>query len=147
MLYHAGRLKSALRYQLGSAARHTVYEGEGVGLILGIELIQKKVNIRKASIGIDNQSGIMAVISIHPTPSYYYIWDLFHNQIHAAIQKHINLEIVIRWTPGHIGIEGNEVTDKEAKHAAQNGLSLDHQLPAALRKRLPDSKASFCSKT
>jgi len=136
-----GRLKSALRYQLGSATRHMVYEGEGVGLILGMELIRKEVNVRKASIGIDNQSGIMAVISIRPTPSHY-IWDLFHNRIHAAIQKHINLEIVIRWTPGHIGIEGNEAADKEAKRAAQDGSSPDHQLPAALRKRLPDSKSA-----
>jgi len=64
VLYRAGRLKSALRYQLGSATRHTVYEGEGVGLVLGMELIRKEVNVRKTSIGIDNQSGITAVISI-----------------------------------------------------------------------------------
>ena len=146
VLYHAGRLKSALRYQLGSATRHTVYEGEGVGLVLGMELIRKEVNVRKTSIGIDNQSGITAVISIRPTPSHY-IWDLFHNRIHAAIQKHINLEIVIRWTPGHIGIEGNEAADKEAKRAAQEGSSPDDQLPAALQKRLPDSKAGVHDQT
>ena len=106
-----------------------------------MELIRKEVNVRKTSIGIDNQSGITAVISIRPTPSHY-IWDLFHNRIHAAIQKHINLEIVIRWMPGHIGIEGNEAADKEAKRAVQEGSSPDDQLPAALQKRLPDSKSA-----
>jgi len=134
-------MKGMLRYQLGTEEEHTVYEGEGVGLVLGMELIRKETNARKVSIGIDNQSGITAVISIRPTPSHY-IWDLFHRRLHVASLKHINLEILIRWTPGHIGIEGNEAADKEAKCAAQEGSSPNEQLPAALRKRLPVSKSA-----
>jgi len=141
VLYRGGELKGKLRYQLGSEKKHTMYEGEGVGMILGLELIRKEANARRVTIGIDNQPGICAVITMQSTPSHY-IWDLFHNQLRIMLTKHQNLEIQIRWTPGHIGIDGNEEADKEAKQAAVEGSSPQQRLPKALRKKLPYSRSA-----
>jgi hypothetical protein len=50
--------------------------------------------------------------------------------------KKSKLPLVIRWTAGHEGLEGNELADREAKEAA-SGRSLDAKLlPSYLRKRL-----------
>jgi len=42
VLYQDGRIKSKRRMRLGSIQHHTVYEGEGVGMILGLELIREE---------------------------------------------------------------------------------------------------------
>ena len=49
---------------------------------------------------------------------------------------------MVKWTPGHIGIVGNEKVDEEAKNAAREGSSLAYNLPAPLRKDLPRSKSA-----
>lgn len=56
--------------------------------------------------------------------------------------KHKGLDILVKWTPGHMGIEGNEAADGEAKRAAKEGLSPSNKLPALLRKPLPWSKSA-----
>ena len=43
VLYRNGVLKSRRRMQLGSSKHHTVYEGEGVGMILGLELLREDI--------------------------------------------------------------------------------------------------------
>jgi len=49
-------------------------------------------------------------------------------------------EVELTWTPGHEGIEGNELADQEAKRASQGDSSGTKELPAFLRrKRLPVS--------
>jgi ribonuclease HI len=54
--------------------------------------------------------------------------------------RHQDMDLVIRWTPGHINIKGNEEADKEAKAAAKHGSSPNQKLPAQLRGTLPRSK-------
>jgi uncharacterized FlaG/YvyC family protein len=54
--------------------------------------------------------------------------------------KHQDMDLLVRWTPGHIDIEGNEEADKEAKH----GSSPNQQLPSQLHKTLPHSKSAIC---
>ena len=54
--------------------------------------------------------------------------------------RHQDMDLLIRWTPGHIDIEGNEETDKEAKAAAKHGSSPNQKLPSQLQKTLPCSK-------
>ena len=56
--------------------------------------------------------------------------------------KHKGVDILVKWTPGHVGIIGNEKADEEAKKAVRNRLSELDMLLAPLRKTLPRSKAA-----
>ena len=42
VLYCNGVLKNTRRMRLGSEKHHTVFEGDGIGLILGLELIKEE---------------------------------------------------------------------------------------------------------
>jgi ribonuclease HI len=141
VLYRGGVLKSRRRLRLGSEKRHTVYEGEGIGMILGLELIREERGVGAVTMGVDNQAAITATGLRRPAPSHY-IWDMFHKRLEMVQGRHQDMEIEIRWTPGHKGIEGNEEADKEAKMAAEQGSSERAGLPAPLRKALPYSKSA-----
>jgi len=52
-------------------------------------------------------------------------------------KRKTKFKLVLRWTAGHVGIEGNEKADKEAKKAANGSNSPAKQLPRYLRKPLP----------
>jgi len=56
--------------------------------------------------------------------------------------KHQDIDLLIRWTPGHTDIEGNEEANKEAKAAAKHGSSPNQKLPSQLQKMLPHSKSA-----
>ena len=93
------------------------------------------------SIGIDNVAAISATHEIRPRPSHY-IWDILHRRVNMVYNKHKGLDLLVKWTVGHIGIRGNEKADEEAKKAARNGSSPTNILPAPLRKELPRRKSA-----
>jgi hypothetical protein len=39
------------------------------------------------------------------------------------------VEVEIMWIPAHLGLEGNEIVDKRAQHAALNGAVFERPLP------------------
>ena len=45
------------------------------------------------------------------------------NRFAVVWSKHPGIEIRVRWTPGHEGIQGNESVDGEAKQVAKGELS------------------------
>ena len=141
VLYRQGRPKSSLRYQLGSNRHHTVYEGEGIGAVLGTRLIKKEWGIRSACIYIDNQASITAMTLTKPNPGHY-IFDVFHNTIMALQKEHNGIKIKVKWVPGHKGVEGNERADEEAKKAITEGSSSLDDLPKFLRNKLPHSASA-----
>ena len=128
--------------RLGTSKHHTVFEGEGIGLILGLELIREEEEAEgMVTIGIDNTAAISATHAIKPSVSHY-IWDTFHRRVAMLYNRHKGVDVLVKWVPGHMGILGNEKADEEARKAALEGLSPADKLPAPLRKTLLRSKAA-----
>jgi hypothetical protein len=137
--------KKVLRYCLGSETKHTVYEGEVVGEVLGQHLLHNELRGfgRRVSMYIDNQASILATQSIKPTPGHYLL-DILHDKASRTKKKHHNIEITARWIPSHKDVEGNEEADRQAKRAAKHDAnSPAHRLPIELRSPLPHSKSAI----
>ena len=87
--------------RLGSIQHHTVYEGEGVGMILGLELIREEWHANgMIPMGVNNMAAIVATHSIKPGPGHY-LWDLFHWQLQMVTNKHQDMDLLV-WG-GHLG--------------------------------------------
>jgi ribonuclease HI len=130
------------RMHLGKMKVHNVHEGEGVGMILGVEMLKEERRVRGVTICVDGQAAIRAAGSGKPRPSHY-IFDIFHDRLRMAHKQHPNLALTVRWTPGHDGIRGNEIADAHAKKAAEGDVSPPAQLPRPLRQQLPYSKTAM----
>ncbi|EIW77386.1 hypothetical protein CONPUDRAFT_62761, partial [Coniophora puteana RWD-64-598 SS2] len=117
---------------MGSPEDHTVYEAELVGILLGATLLHAELTRRSgtASLGVDNQAAIRALTNRDTHPGQYLV-DAAVSAITAV--PTIDHPICIRWTPGHVGIQGNETADEHAKRAAQGSSSAARHLPRFLR--------------
>ncbi len=137
-----GRKAKTLRYKLGMPSEHTVFEAELVGLLLGLHLIQTGIKESALiTVGIDNQAVLRALTSKLDKPGHYLAAEAIKmaTKLHASKgKKH---KLVLRWTAGHIGIEGNEEADKEAKKAAEGQTSNLEELPSIVKKKLKRSKS------
>lgn len=145
MLYRRGKTATkTLKLHLGTSAEHTVYEAELVGTILGLELLRKalKPSVRKASIALDNQAAVRACRSRHHGPGQYLL-GLVRNQVDRIKAKFPQVQLVIRWVPGHMDVEGNEKADRTAKRAARGHSSRRLLLPRCLRQKLPLSSSKL----
>lgn len=150
VLYRCNKPKCSLRFYLGSAGHHTIYEGELVGMLLANELLHTETGI-KAMIGVDSQAAILAMASFKPAPGHYLV-DMMHDQMKCLCTKmekaaggDVKARIEIIWTPGHRGIPGNEEADIVAKKAAKGNSSTRERLPTPLRRRgklLPQSQSA-----
>ncbi|KAJ3912262.1 hypothetical protein F5877DRAFT_22321, partial [Lentinula edodes] len=54
-----------------------------------------------------------------------------------------DIPVTISWIPGHIGVEGNERADQEAKKAATSRSSRKEKLPTQLHRPLPYSQTAI----
>ena len=137
-----------LRHHLGPSTKYGIYEAEIVGSILGAELIRtERAAVDNPSIALDNKSSIEATQQIRSRPSHY-LTDLLlsHSQAVLARGKAGELQqptLTLRWVPGHVGVQGNEAADREAKRAASSAKesSSPSRLPRILRSPLPLSAA------
>jgi len=134
-------VKAVLRKHLGSAAHHTVFEAEAVGLVLAAELVRAEAAVSMAIIGADSQAAIQATRNVKGASEQYLI-DMVHERMAAAARRHRNLKIELRWMPGHEGIPGNKQEDTEAKRAAQGESSPRCRLPTSCRDVIPISRAA-----
>ncbi|KAF7333334.1 RNase H domain-containing protein [Mycena venus] len=110
------------------------------GIMAMLLLGQQRRLSGPVTVVVDSQPAIRATRNTTSTPSHW-IWDLWHKYARALARRHPNIQVNIRWAPGHVDIEGNERADEEAKKAAQDGDSSEH-LPEPLRGRLPWSKSA-----
>ena len=61
--------------------------------------------------------------------------DIFHMNLKVALKRHHIGKVLIRWTPGHTRIPGNEAADAEAKDVATGNSSDPTLLPRFLWMR------------
>lgn len=129
-------------YRLGSDKDHEVYEGECIGLTLGLHLVQKLEEVEVVSIWADNMAAI-TVADTRKTGPAHYLLDIFHLKLTELHKTHPGLCVCISWVPGHTGNWGNECADQEAKKAAQSRSSIKKFLPSQLHKKLPHSQTAI----
>ena len=77
ILYQDRILQRKMRMKLGLSKHHTVYKGEGIGMILGLELIREEEEVNgMVTMRTNNIVAIGATHAIKPYLSHH-IWDLF----------------------------------------------------------------------
>lgn len=93
----------------------TVFQAETVGIELGLELLEAAViNPGEVTIWSDSQAAIYAFKSARPV-------DQLVRQAQDRWQRlrEKGWRVEVRWVPGHLGVEGNEKVDEQAKRAAE----------------------------
>ena len=141
ILFRDGQRRGTLKFYLGASSSHTVYEAELVGIILAAHLLKAERGGQEAEIGVDSQAAMDALNLNKPTPSHYLV-DEARKMLKAVKVQHPTTKLLVRWIPGHMGIEGNELADSEAKKAASGDGSPPHTLPAFLPNPLPVSSSA-----
>ncbi|KAF8573796.1 hypothetical protein K439DRAFT_1279806, partial [Ramaria rubella] len=127
---------------LGKETKHTVFEGELVGILLALQLVDKFPSAKTVLIALDNRSAITALQDTKPQLAQYLL-DEIHAKIRLLRRRRRALRIHFEWAPGHKGIPGNTRADTLAKEAAEGKSSLRASLPALLHHRLPASTAAL----
>ncbi|OJA15130.1 hypothetical protein AZE42_11430 [Rhizopogon vesiculosus] len=135
-------------FHLGSDKEHTVYEGELVGMILAAELLKEEGRQGTLALRVDNQAAIKATGGFNSKAGHY-LMDTLHDDLRKLIPTHYQHKLIVRWSPGHQGIPGNEAADEHAKLAAGGDNTEARLLPRSLKKRngtvitLPISKSAL----
>jgi hypothetical protein len=115
-------------------------------MILAAEMIRNVPRTEKISLGVDSKAAIQAASSSKAGPGHY-LMDLFHKTLTSTLETVEVNKITLRWTPGHVGIPGNEEADTQAKEAARSSISNPSLLPKTLKHgkaklALPTSKSA-----
>lgn len=144
ILYRGSERVADLKYHLGGAKEHTVYEAELMGIMLGAELLKIEDKITKGMISLDNMAAIAATGFTHSMSGHYLV-----NMVHAGMaevkkrHKIWGKGLTVRWVPGHKGVVDNEAADEEAKKVARGETSPAGQLPKSLKGRLQQSTSAL----
>lgn len=137
------------RFYLGGHEEHTSLEAEIVGMVLAVQLLKEAGGRGTMALGVDNQAAIRSTGALHSQPGHYLpvVNVILHNALRELLPVKDGRQLIIRWTPGHKGIAGNEAADIQAKRAARGEASAGNMLPKSLRTRtnipikLPFSKS------
>ncbi|KAJ5458796.1 hypothetical protein N7530_010740 [Penicillium desertorum] len=115
------------RKYLGTDSQSTVYAAELSGIEMALAQAKEEnegqneigqQQAREVIIFSDSQAAIQAVQNPQ-RPSGQYVLALIYNHVRAIrSQTQGPTNITIRWIPAHVGVDGNEFADEEAKGAA-----------------------------
>ena len=151
----------SLKFYLGTSLEHTVYKAEGVGLLMGLHLLNglhRQLTV-PTILRSDGEEAIRALDNqrVH---SGQYIFDVIHlaaKFLHAKQDGLINrverqrqieagkvwsgnhkgiVDLQVHWVPGHCDFEPNKRANEEAKSAVQDSMSEARFLPQLLCKSL-----------
>ena len=148
VLYHGIRIPRTARYHLGSSRNHTFFEREGIEQLLGLRLLRDSnlnLNGMEVTIGINSHATIKHH-NIQAKSAAGYIFDEIHTFAEELTTTFSNIRLSVRWTLGHVGIDGNEVADIEAKHAADNTEQNTNWCFGILKHPLPISHSTHLQK-
>jgi len=141
VLFRGGVEKRSVRMRLGKEGEHTVFEAELMGLTLAAELLCSELVVDTAMLGADSQAALRALGGAEGVSGWHLV-DRFHKEMGSMWRRHAGADIGLRWTPGHVGLAGNERADEEAKRAVRGEVSLENQLPRLCRGILPKNKVA-----
>ena len=104
---------------------------------MGLHLIKtKKRNKTKCTLNVDNQAALVAIKSEMNKSGHHLAAQVFDLATKLKKQgRRGRFNLTFRWTTGHVGITGNEDTDREAKLAAEGKQSGKEELSPCLRKQ------------
>ncbi len=98
---------------------HTVFEGEMYAIGMGLEYLKESQGRPdKLTILSDCQAVIRALIRARPGEGKMES-DMYG--LMKEMEEEGKTKIRVRWVPGHVGVEGNERADQEAKRAVRMG--------------------------
>jgi ribonuclease HI len=128
---HIGASMASLQYgvtsqrrYLGTDSQSTVYAAELSGIEMALAKTRTdKRQAREVIIFSDSQAAIQAVQNPQ-RPSGQYVLALLYDHVRAIRSNDQPTNITIRWIPAHVGVDGNEFADEEAKGAALLGAGI-----------------------
>ena len=105
---------------------------------MGLYLIKtEKRNKAKCVLNVDNQAALTAIKSQMNKAGQHLAAELLKPAKQLTERRdNSRFALTFRWTAGHVGIEGNEDADREAKTAADGESSDKSDLPPCLRKKI-----------
>ena len=85
--------------------------------------MEREWGIHSAIFYIDNHVAILASQLIKLAPGHH-IFNTIHKDIRNIMNRNHNLQIMLKWIPGHKGVEGNEQADILAKRSLREVVLL-----------------------
>src|SRR5204862_6080703 len=105
---------TTIHQRLGSEKHYNVFIGEVTAVQLAVEILRDDHDFRICYIYSDSQAAIKAIDKPRRQSGQQIIKELL-DCIDEVTLQHPQLRIILIWISGHIGIEGNERADTEAK--------------------------------
>ncbi|GAA6043784.1 hypothetical protein NBRC10512_004512, partial [Rhodotorula toruloides] len=103
----------------GLGQHQTVYAGELQGILLALQAVQYTADAPShVLISVDNTCALTH--STDPSPTSGQHLRLAIRQMFEDLQRTlVSTQILLSWSPGHVGVAGNEVADMMAKEAVR----------------------------
>lgn len=109
---------------LGPAAAHGIYQAEYCGVPLGLKMALEKATPRtkRTTVVLDNQSVVKDLKSTSHSASSLTNRQHTFKILNCLNQGFPQMQVTVRWCPGHQGIPGNKAVDKIANSLAKQPL-------------------------